>query len=396
MMKEPTFTIGIEEEYMLVDKDSRNLISHAPETMLAECEALLQGQVSPEFLQCQIEVGTRICDTLGEARDDLAYLRRTVASVAARHNLAVVAVSTHPFGKPSQLEHTHKARYDQLADDLQEVVRQLVISGMHIHVGIEDDDLRTDLMAQTTYILPHILALTTSSPFWRGRNTGLKSYRISLWDGMPRTGLPEYFDSYGEYQRHIDVLVKAGVIEDATKIWWDIRPSTRYPTLEMRISDVCTRLDDALCVAAFYRCWLRMLYRLRRSNQRWRRYTLFLINENRWRAHRYGIDEGLLDFGLGEITRFEELVEEILELLREDAEFFGCEQELGHMRTIIREGTSAHRQVRVYEQALAEGMAHEEALRAVVDLLIEETLIGTEPRKVPTGRRRKAQTTSKR
>ncbi len=390
MMKEPTFTIGIEEEYMLVDKDSRNLISHAPETMLAECEALLQGQVSPEFLQCQIEVGTRICDTLGEARDDLAYLRRTVASVAARHNLAVVAVSTHPFGKPSQLEHTHKARYDQLADDLQEVVRQLVISGMHIHVGIEDDDLRTDLMAQTTYILPHILALTTSSPFWRGRNTGLKSYRISLWDGMPRTGLPEYFDSYGEYQRHIDVLVKAGVIEDATKIWWDIRPSTRYPTLEMRISDVCTRLDDALCVAAFYRCWLRMLYRLRRTNQRWRRYTLFLINENRWRAHRYGIDEGLLDFGLGEITRFEELVEEILELLREDAEFFGCEQELGHMRTIIREGTSAHRQVRVYEQALAEGMAHEEALRAVVDLLIEETLIGTEPRKVPTGRRRKA------
>jgi carboxylate-amine ligase len=364
--------------------------------MLAECEALLQGQVSPEFLQCQIEVGTRICDTLGEARDDLAYLRRTVASVAARHNLAVVAVSTHPFGKPSQLEHTHKARYDQLADDLQEVVRQLVISGMHIHVGIEDDDLRTDLMAQTTYILPHILALTTSSPFWRGRNTGLKSYRISLWDGMPRTGLPEYFDSYGEYQRHIDVLVKAGVIEDATKIWWDIRPSTRYPTLEMRISDVCTRLDDALCVAAFYRCWLRMLYRLRRSNQRWRRYTLFLINENRWRAHRYGIDEGLLDFGLGEITRFEELVEEILELLREDAKFFGCEQELGHMRTIIREGTSAHRQVRVYEQALAEGMAHEEALRAVVDLLIEETLIGTEPRKVPTGRRRKAQTTSKR
>ncbi len=396
MMKEPTFTIGIEEEYMLVDKDSRNLISHAPETMLAECEALLQGQVSPEFLQCQIEVGTRICDTLGEARDDLAYLRRTVASVAARHNLAVVAVSTHPFGKPSQLEHTHKARYDQLADDLQEVVRQLVISGMHIHVGIEDDDLRTDLMAQTTYILPHILALTTSSPFWRGRNTGLKSYRISLWDGMPRTGLPEYFDSYGEYQRHIDVLVKAGVIEDATKIWWDIRPSTRYPTLEMRISDVCTRLDDALCVAAFYRCWLRMLYRLRRTNQRWRRYTLFLINENRWRAHRYGIDEGLLDFGLGEITRFEELVEEILELLREDAEFFGCEQELGHMRTIIREGTSAHRQVRVYEQALAEGMAHEEALRAVVDLLIEETLIGTEPRKVPTGRRRKAQTISKR
>ncbi len=378
-MKEPTFSIGLEEEYMLVDKDSRNLISHAPEAMLAECEALLQGQVSPEFLQCQIEVGTRVCNTLNEARDDLAWLRRTVASVADRHNLAVVAVSTHPFGKPSQLEHTHKARYDQLANDLQEVVRQLVISGMHIHVGIEDDDLRTDLMGQASYILPHILALTTSSPFWRGRNTGLKSYRISLWDGMPRTGLPEYFDSYGEYQRHIDVLVKAGVIEDATKIWWDIRPSTRYATLEMRISDVCTRLDDAICVAAFYRCWLRMLFRLRRSNQRWRRYTLFLINENRWRAHRYGIDEGLLDFGQGKITQFADLVEEILVLLQEDAAFFDCERELNHMRNIIREGTSAHRQVKVYEQALAGGMDHEAALRAVVDLLIDETLIGTAP-----------------
>lgn len=377
-MKEPSFTIGIEEEYMLVDRDSRNLISQAPKTMLAECEELLVDQVSPEFLQCQIEVGTRVCTTMAEARDNLAYLRRTVAGVAERHNLALVAASTHPFGRPSQLEHTHKPRYNQLANDLQEVVRQLVISGMHIHVGIEDVDLRIDLMAQTTYILPHILALTTSSPFWRGRNTGLKSYRISLWDGMPRTGLPEHFDSYGEYKRHIAVLVRAGVIEDATKIWWDIRPSERYPTLEMRISDVCTRLDDALCVAAFYRCWLRMLYRLRRSNQRWRRYTQFLINENRWRAHRYGIDEGLLDFGKGEIIPFDTLMEEILELLQEDAEYFGCERELGHMRTIIREGTSAHRQVRVYEQALAEGMEPEAALRAVVDLLIRETLIGTE------------------
>lgn len=377
-MKEPSFTIGIEEEYMLVDRESRNLISQAPETMLKECEELLVNQVSPEFLQCQIEVGTQVCSSLTDVRRNLAYLRRTVAGVAERHNLALVAASTHPFGRPSQLEHTRKERYNQLANDLQEVVRQLVISGMHIHVGIEDDDLRIDLMSQATYILPHLLALTTSSPFWRGRNTGLKSYRISLWDGMPRTGLPAYFTSHGEYERHIAVLVKAGVIEDASKIWWDIRPSQRYPTLEMRISDVCTRLDDALCVAAFYRCWLRMLYRLRRSNQLWRRYNLFLINENRWRAHRYGIDEGLIDFGQGQIVQFEELMEEVLELLQEDGEYFGCEQELGHMRTIIRDGTSAHRQVRAYEEAMAAGMEHEEALRAVVDLLIEETLVGTE------------------
>lgn len=373
-MKAPSFTIGIEEEYMLVDRDSRQLISQAPATMLSQCEAKLKGQVSPEFLQCQIEVGTRVCSTLGEARSELAYLRRTVADVATAHNLAIVAASTHPFSKPSQLEHTPKERYDQLANDLQEVVRQLVISGMHIHVGIEDDDLRTDLMGQVSYILPHILAFSTSSPFWRGRNTGLKSYRISVWDGMPRTGLPEYFDSFGEYQRHVDVLVKAGVIEDATKIWWDIRPSDRYPTLEMRISDVCTRLDDAICVAAFYICWLRMLYRLRRSNQRWRRYAGFLIEENRWRAHRYGLDEGLIDFGRSEIVAFSELLEEILELVWQDAEHFGCTEELRRMRTILREGTSAHRQLRVYEQALAEGKDHEQALCLVVDLLIEETM----------------------
>lgn len=377
-MKKPSFTIGIEEEYMLVDRQSRTLISEAPPEMLAECEALLQGQVAPEFLQCQIEVGTRVCSNLQEARAELSHLRSTVAKVASQHGLALVAASTHPFGKPSTLEHTPKERYDQLANDLQEVVRRLVISGMHIHLGIEDDDLRIDLMNQAVYILPHLLALSTSSPFWRGRNTGLKSYRLSIWDGMPRTGLPEYFESYGEYERHIRVLVNAGVIEDGTKIWWDIRPSQRYQTVEMRVADVCTRLDDAMAVAAFYLCWMHMLYRLRRGNQRWRRYTQFLISENRWRAHRYGIDEGLIDFGRGEIVPFPELVDEVLELIEEDAEYLGCSRELGHIRQIISEGTSAHRQVATYTRALAEGLEHEEALHRVVDRLIEETLEGTE------------------
>ena len=376
-MNEPSFTIGIEEEYKLVDRKTRNLISQVPETMLPECETRLKNQVSPEFLQCQIEVGTQICTSLSGARSDLAYLRRTVAEVASEHGLAIVAASTHPFGRPSQVAHTPKDRYDQLASDLQEVVRQLVISGMHVHVGIEDDDLRIDLMGQVSYILPHILALSTSSPFWRGRNTGLKSYRVAIWNGMPRTGLPATFDSFGEYQRHIDVLVKAGVIEDATKIWWDIRPSDRYPTLEMRISDVCTRLDDAIAVAALYLCWLRMLFRLRRSNQRWRRYNNFLINENRWRAHRYGIDEGLLDFGRGEVVPFKDLIGEMLALLHEDAEFFGCVDELSHLNTIIETGTSAHRQIATYQNALNSDIDHDEALRQVVDLLIEETLIGT-------------------
>ncbi len=377
MIREPSFTIGIEEEYKLVDRKSRNLISQIPETMLPECHKRLGDRVSPEFLQCQIEVGTNVCTSLADVRSDLAHLRRTVAEVAAEHGLAIIAASTHPFGRPSQVEHTPKERYEQLAYDLQEVVRQLVISGMHIHVGIEDDDLRTDLMGQVSYILPHILALSTSSPFWRGKNTGLKSYRIAIWDGMPRTGIPEYFESFGEYQRHIDVLVNAGVIEDATKIWWDIRPSNRYPTLEMRISDICTLLDDTLAIAAFYLCWLRMLFRLRRTNQRWRRYNIFLLAENRWRAHRYGIDEGLLDFGRGEVVPFNELLEEVFELLQKDAEYFNCEEELVHLDTIIKRGTSAHRQVAAYNSAIQVNKDHDEALRRVVDQLIEETLIGT-------------------
>jgi carboxylate-amine ligase len=376
-MKEPSFTIGIEEEYKLVDLATKDLISEAPETLLPECKVRLGSQVSPEFLQCQIEVGTKVCESLDEARSELAYLRRTVAEVAGVYGLSIIAASTHPFGRPSQVEHTPKERYDQLADDLQEVVRQLVISGMHIHVGVEDDDLRTDLMGQVSYILPHILALSTSSPFWRGRDTGLKSYRIAIWNGMPRTGIPEYFDSYGEYQRHIEVLVNAGVIEDATKIWWDIRPSHRFPTLEMRVSDVCTLLEDAVAVAAFYRCWLRMLYRLRRDNQRWRRYSNFLINENRWRAHRYGIDEGLLDFGEGKIVPFKDLIDEAVELIHKDAVHFNCVDEINHLYSIVENGTSAHRQVDRYTRTLSSGQNHDQALSAVVDQLIEETLIGT-------------------
>jgi carboxylate-amine ligase len=368
--------VGIEEEYMLVDPETRNLISKTPESMLPRCEELLESRVSPEFLQCQIEVGTSVCQTVAAARDELAHLRRTVASVAREHGLALVAVSTHPIATSKVLHHTHKDRYDQLAKDLQGVVRRLTISGMHIHVGIEDDEQRIDLMGQAVYILPHLLALSTSSPFWRGHNTGLKSYRVAVWDEMPRTGLPEHFESYSEYERHVNVLIDAGVIEDATKIWWDIRPSARFPTLEMRINDICTRLDDGVAIAAIYLCWLRMLYRLRRRNQRWRRYLMMLVQENRWRAQRYGIDEGLIDFGRGEIVPYADLFEEMMDLIHEDAEAMGCVQEVNHARKIVEEGTSAHRQLTVYNHAIAEGRSEDEALRDVVDMLIEDSMYG--------------------
>ncbi len=374
--QEPTFTIGIEEEYLLVDLETRKLISDCPPTMLAQCEELLEGQVTPEFLQSQIEVGTRVMTTLPDARAELARLRKTVAQVAKEHGMAIIAASTHPFTAWDTQRRTAKERYASLERDLQGVVRRLMISGMHVHVGIEDEDLRIDLMNQTAYILPHLLALSTSSPFWKGEDTGLKSYRVAVWNELPRTGLPEQFVSYGEYRRLVDVMVHAGLIEDSTKIWWDIRPSHRFPTLEMRIADLCTRLNDAICIAALYRCWLRMLYRLKVKNQRWRMYSRYLVNENRWRAQRYGIDQGLVDFGRGEVVPFADLLEEMLGLIREDAEHFDCVTQIEHARKILRRGTSAHWQVRVYYAAIDEGASHQEAAREVVDMLIRETLHG--------------------
>lgn len=369
----PSFTIGIEEEYFLVSRASRDIASEPPDGMLEECQALLEGQVSPEFLKAQIEVGTRVCDSLAEARADLSRLRGTVAAVAARHGLAPIAASTHPFAQWDAQKPTDRERYSAIARDLQGVGRRLVICGMHVHVGVEDEELRIDLMNQVAYFLPHLLALSTSSPFWRGRDSGLKSYRISVFNELPRTGLPEYFDSWGEYQRQVSRLVRAGIIEDATKLWWDIRPSARFPTLEMRITDVCTRLDDAIALAAIFRCLLRMLYRLRRRNQRWRIYARMLVDENRWRAQRYGLDAGLVDFGRGEIVPYPDLLEELLELIADDAAFFGCESEVAAARAILANGTSAHRQLTVFKQAAAAGAMPHEALCAVVDALIGET-----------------------
>ena len=368
------FTIGIEEEYLLVDRVTRHVASEPPAAMLEECEARIKDLVKPEFLKSQIEIATPVCKSVGEARDNLAWLRGTVAEIADKCGLAPIAASTHPFSSWTEQKHTDHERYHVLARDMQAVARRLMICGMHVHVGIDNDELRIDLVNQMAYFLPHLLALSTSSPFWQGDNTGLKSYRLSVFDELPRTGLPERFDSYGEYQRHIEVLTNAGLIEDATMLWWDVRPSHRFPTIEMRITDVCTRLDDAAAIAALFVCILRMLYRLRRDNQRWRAYAPMLINENRWRAQRYGLDEGLVDFGKGEIVPFADLIEELIALTREDAEALGCADELNHVREIVRDGTGAHHQLETFAAAEAAGASRDEAFAAVVDMLIEETV----------------------
>jgi carboxylate-amine ligase len=372
--REPAFTIGMEEEYHLVDLASRNLAGDPPPGLFEECRRRLDIQVSPEFLKHQIEVGTRVCTSLPEARQDLARLRRTVADVARDHGLAPIAAATHPFGNWNELKPTEGQRYRTIAEDLQMVGRRLVICGMHVHVGIEDQELRIDLMNQVGYFLPHLLALSASSPFWRGEDTGLKSYRVSVFNGLPRTGLPEIFASWGEYQRQVGMLTEAGLIEDATKLWWDIRPSHRFATLEMRISDVCTRLGDGIAIAALFRCLLRMLWRLKGSNQRWRLYARMLIEENRWRAQRYGTEEGLVDFGKGVVVPYAELLDEMLALTAEDAEHFGCVAEVQSARDILARGSSADRQRQVHRAALAAGADRHEALRRVVDHLVEETV----------------------
>lgn len=374
-LQAPTFTLGIEEEYLLVDRKTRDLVA-APDNLMAECQKVLESRVSPEFLQCQIEVGTGVCKTIPEARTELVELRKTIAGIADSHGLAPLAVATHPFADWQHQSFTHKQRYEELARDLAGVARRMLICGMHVHVGIEDEDLRIDLLGQLSYFLPHLLALSASSPFWQGRDTGLASYRLSVFDNLPRTGLPPLFNSYAEYTRAVDRLIQSGVIEDATKIWWDLRPSGRFPTLETRICDVTPRLDDTVAMAALVQSLTHMLYRLRLSNQRWRQYERFLINENRWQAQRHGVSGQLMDFGKAELVDYPDLLEELLELVAPDAEELGCSAELVKLRDIISSGNSADRQRAVFKSAIAGGADETEAMRAVVDSLIKETVSG--------------------
>ena len=372
---EPSFTVGIEEEYMLVHADSLDLLETMPPGLMEECQQVLGEQVTKELLQCQIEIGTMVCNTMQRARRELVYYRSALFEIAEKYDCHIMAASTHPFSLTT-VKRSEGERYLGITEQLQAVARRMMISGMHVHVGIDNDDLRIDLMNQASYTLPHLLALSTSSPFWKGQNTGLKSYRVAVFDELPRTGLPEQFGSFTEYMRMVDVLANVGVIEDASKLWWDIRPSCKFSTLEMRLSDICTNVDDAIAIASIYRCWLRLLYRLKQQNQKWRTYKNFLIAENRWRAARYGIDEGLFDFGREQIVEFPALLDELIELVAEDAEYFNCVDEVNHLRTICDRGTSAHRQLESYEKAVGEGQSHDEALREVVRFLVEETQSG--------------------
>jgi len=373
--KEPSLTFGIEEEYHLVDIKTREL-RQAPQALMDACENALGDQVSPEFFRSQIEIGTRVLTNFTDARTELGRLRKTIAETCLKFGVAPIAASTHPFAKKHNLQTTPKERYQILARDFGGVGRRLAICGMHVHAGIEDPEMRIDLMNQARYFLPHFLMLSTSSPMWEGDDTGLRSYRLAIFHGLPRTGLPQRFSSYDEFMRTVSVLINNGIIEDASKVWWDLRPSTRFPTLEMRITDVTPRMEDALAIAALYVCVLRMLYRRRTQNLSWRAYPAFLIEENRWRAQRYAVSDRLFDFGEGELVAFSNLVDELIELVAEDAEALGCTSEVAHTRKIAREGTSADRQIATLQARLEAGDTLIDAQKAVVDLLISETISG--------------------
>lgn len=360
-------TLGIEEEYQIVDPETRELANVA-EKLVDEGMESLGDQLKPEFMRSQIEVGTKVCADIHEARDEIVRLRRAVNDLAARHGLVMAAASTHPISAWERQSVTEAERYHQLENDLRDVARQLLIFGMHVHVGIDDPELRIDVLNQARYFMPHLLAISTSSPFWQGRDTGLKSYRSVIWENMPRSGIPPSFRAWAEYEAFIRTLTKAGSIDEPTKIWWDIRPHSKFPTLEFRVCDVCTKVDEVLCIAALLQAIVYKLLKLRYDNHSWRPYRYHLVNENKWRALRYGLDGRLIDFGKEIQVPLRDLVLEILELVDDVVDDLGCRREVEYVHTILDEGSSADRQLATYEET--------GRLEDVVDRLVAETMEG--------------------
>ncbi|RMH15487.1 MAG: carboxylate-amine ligase [Acidobacteria bacterium] len=363
----PALTLGIEEEYQIVDPETRELKSYIQE-ILEQGRLVLHDQIKAEFLQSQVEVGSHVCRTIDELRSEVVRLRREVCRLAESNGLRVVAASTHPFSSWVDQEQTIGERYTQLRTDMAELARRMLIFGTHVHVGIDDQELMIDVMNQARYFLPHLLALSTSSPFWHGRDTGLKSYRTVIFESLPRTGLPPQFRSMAEYREFVDTLIGTGCIDEPTKIWWDVRPHPKFPTLEFRVCDICTRVDEAVCLAALVRAICGKLIKLRFDNQAWRPYRHHLITENKWRAVRYGIDGRLIDFGKRREVPTRRLMTELLDFVDDVADELGVRREVAYLETILAGGTSADRQRAVYR--------NKGSFEAVVDHLVAETREG--------------------
>jgi carboxylate-amine ligase len=367
MSARASLTIGIEEEYQIIDPRTRELRSYVQQ-FLDKGEAVLQDQLRAEFMQSQLEAGTRICRDLKEAREELKRMRRLVHALAEREGLWVAAAGTHPFSSWAQQEISPLGRYPELARFLQDVGRRLLVFGMHVHVGIEDRELLIQVMNQVRQFLPSLLALSTSSPFWHGRNTGLKSYRSVVFDSLPRSGFPPHFDSYSEYSAYVQLLLETESIAEPTHIWWDVRPSERFPTLEVRIPDMCTRLEETLCLAGLIQAIVAKLVRLAEQKRSAPIYRRHLMDENKWRSVRYGVKGKLIDIDACCEVPVSEWVERLLDWLDGIPDELGSRSEVEYVDTILRQGASADRQLAAYERG--------GDLVAVVDHVVAESREG--------------------
>ncbi len=387
-MHSAPLTIGIEEEYQLIDPETGELAAVVQQLLHDDSIRQIGDQVKPEFLQSQIEIGSAICRNVQEARAELARLRREVNRVAERHGYCILAASTHPFSKWEEQEANPGERYEDLKEYMQEVARQMLIFGMHVHVGFGTSrpqlDLLIDIQNQLRYFLPHLLSFSTSSPFWHGHPTGLKSYRSIIFENLPRTGTAPIFNAYSDYERLIETFGQTGTLgkgrgdgkADYTKIWWDSRPHEDFGTLEIRICDVCTTVDEAVAIAALVQALVAKLIALRNENMSWRIYPNELIAENKWRAVRWGLDGQLIDYGKQESVPMRSLALELLNLIDDVVDELGSREEVNYVRAILERGTSSDRQLAVYHEALAQGATQSEATKAVVEHLRAETMRG--------------------
>lgn len=365
-VKRPSLTIGIEEEYQIIDPETRELTSYITQFLDGDHSVLRQRTIMPELHQSTIEIGTKACETIQETKADLIELRSLVGEMAQSEGMRIAAAGSHPFSVWQTQEITPFERYEGLLEDLQELARQTLIFGMHVHVGIEDEEFMVDAMNTLKYFLPHILSLSTSSPFWEGRQTGLKSYRSAMFKRFPRTGLPGYFNSFADYRSYVDILVAANSIPNASKIWWDVRPHNKYPTLEFRICDICTNVNDAICCAALFQALVLKHYKMRKDNITFRRYPMGLIEENKWRALRYGVEGKLIDYGRQEELPTSYLLVELVEFVDDVLDDLGTRNEVEQVFKITERGTSAAQQIKIFEET--------GDVKKVVDWLIEETM----------------------
>ncbi|MFN7992048.1 MAG: carboxylate-amine ligase [Bryobacteraceae bacterium] len=364
----PSLTIGIEEEYQTIDPETRDLRSHIGLEIIEQGKAVLIERVKPEMHQSVVEVGTRICRNIQEAKEEIGLVRRHMVQLARQNGLRLAAAASHPFADWSKQEIYPDQRYHTIVEDMQMVARANLIFGLHVHIGVEDPETAIHIMNAARYFLPHILALSTNSPFWRGIDTGLKSYRCKVFDKFPRTNIPDYFPSYGEYESFVNLLIRTNCIDNAKKIWWDIRPHPYFNTLEFRVCDIPMRAEETIALAALIQATVAKLYKLHSMNQGFRLYRRALIMENKWRALRYGIDGKLIDFGKRVEVPLRDLMEEYLDIIDDVVDELGSRREIDYIRRILEQGTGADRQLRVWRET--------GDMKRVVDYIIDETEAG--------------------